>query len=94
MSPVGPTEKVDPLRRAAPRPAFDVNQDQERVISRCERLEPLNLVSVCLADRQGALGKTAGKWMREDPEAVLACFAETDPLTALSALYKRIPYFS
>jgi len=38
--------------------------------------------------RKGALGKTAGKWIKEDPQAVLACFAETDPHTALSALYK------
>lgn len=38
--------------------------------------------------RKGALGKTAGKWIREDPEAVLACLAEKDPHAALSALYK------
>jgi hypothetical protein len=29
--------------------------------------------------RKGALGKTAGKWIKEDPHAVLACFAQTDP---------------
>jgi hypothetical protein len=38
--------------------------------------------------RKGALGKTAGKWLKEDPDAVLACFSETDPHAALSALYK------
>jgi len=38
--------------------------------------------------RKGALRKTAGKWIKEDPQAVLACFAQTDPHTRLSALYK------
>jgi hypothetical protein len=38
--------------------------------------------------RKGALGKTAAKWIKEDPEAVLACFSDTDPPAALSALYR------
>jgi hypothetical protein len=39
--------------------------------------------------RKGVLGKTAAKWVREEAEAVLACFGKADPHRALSALYRE-----
>jgi len=39
--------------------------------------------------RKGALGTAAAKWVKDESEAVLACFANENPSAALSLLYRE-----
>jgi hypothetical protein len=39
--------------------------------------------------REGSLGKAAAKWVKDDPDSVLACFAQNDPAAALASLYRE-----
>lgn len=45
--------------------------------------------AVPLLARKGALGTTAAKWIKDEPETVLGCFAADDPGAALASLYRE-----
>jgi hypothetical protein len=38
--------------------------------------------------RKGSLGRAAAKWIKEEPDSFLACFAQNDPAAALASLYR------
>lgn len=39
--------------------------------------------------RKGTLGRTASKWVRDEPDEVLACFAHADPAASLASFYRE-----
>jgi hypothetical protein len=45
--------------------------------------------AVPILARKGALGKAAAKWVKDEPDSVLACFAQADPAAALASFYRE-----